>query len=106
MLRETAAAAPERAIWSALGLVSQASRPDQRAENLAWLAERFARERPGEVSGYVTLGDAAQQAQLDAALAATAEALSARGNARLAREFAEKVRSESLRTQTLNTLTK
>ena len=86
--------------------IERLSSPDQRAENLAWLAERFAKERPSEVSGYVTLGDPAQQAQLDAALAATAEALSARGNTRLAKEFAEKVRNEAMRTQTLNTLTK
>lgn len=102
VLREVAATAYGDAVWPSMILVHQAAAPDQREDDLVWLAERFQRERPAQLSGFITLADPAQQAALDSALAATSEALERRGNKRLAREFAEKVRDPARRPHAIN----
>ncbi|MFN0129043.1 MAG: RNA polymerase sigma factor [Verrucomicrobiales bacterium] len=102
VLREVAATSHGDSVWPSLVLMHQASPPEQRGENLVWLAERFQRERPAQLSGTLTLGDPHQQQALDTALAATAEALAARGHERLAREFAQKVRDPARRPASFN----
>jgi len=102
VLREVAATAYGDAVWPSLILVHQSSPPDQREEDLVWLAERFQRERPAQLSGFIALADPAQQQALDSALAATSEALARRGNERLAREFGEKIRDPDRRPHAVN----
>ncbi len=102
VLREVAATPHGDSVWPSLVLVHQLSPPEQRDETLAWLAERFQRERPAQLAGTITFGDPAQQEVLDIALAATVEALAARGQGRLAREFAQKVHDPALLPQTFN----
>lgn len=106
VLRETAATAYGDSVWPSLLLMHQASPPDQRAENLAWLVDRFSKERASQIAGSITLANPDEQRALDDALAATASALADRGNARLAREFADKVRNPDLRTQTQSSLSR
>jgi RNA polymerase sigma factor (sigma-70 family) len=102
VLREVAATSHGDSIWPSLLLMHQASPPEQRDENLVWLAERFQRERPAQLAGTLTLGDPAQQLALDNALSATAEALAGLGHGRLAREFAQKVRDPDRRPKAFN----
>lgn len=87
------------AMDAALVVMSAVSAPDQREENLAWLAEEFARRNPSadEPDSRRQSYAAPDQVLADAALAATAGALAKNGNPGLAATYAGRIRDASIR---------